>query len=164
MKNLSKAKMLILDANIWIYGLLGTNKEATDTILKCIKGEYKIIVNSYIVAEVSKALKRIAIRIRRDPLELEKLLWKILNSDNAIKDFHHPVAEDLIEITKKSTEILMISQILKTEPKDIPYLTLAFKHKIPIITTDERSLAKNKENIKKMIGINILSLKDFCIK
>nr|MDO8046077.1 PIN domain-containing protein [Candidatus Baldrarchaeota archaeon] len=76
MKNSSKVKTLILDANIWVHGILGTLKEATDIILKCIKGEYKILVNSYIVAEVTRVLKRIAIRIHRDPLELENCSGK----------------------------------------------------------------------------------------
>ena len=160
LKNSSKAKTLILDANIWVYGILGTLKEATDIILKCIKGEYKILVNSYIVAEVTRVLKRIAIRIHRDPLELEKLFWKILNSNNVIKEFYHPITEDLIETMKKTSEIQMISKILEIEPKDVPYLVLAFKHKVPIITTDERSLAKKSEKIRKLTKIEIFTIKE----
>nr|MDO8046076.1 hypothetical protein [Candidatus Baldrarchaeota archaeon] len=60
---------------------------------------------------------------------------------------------------KKTPEIQMISKILEIEPKDVPYLVLAFKHKVPIITTDERSLAKKSEKIRKLTRVEISTVK-----
>ena len=60
---------------------------------------------------------------------------------------------------KKTPEIQMISKILEIGPKDVPYLVLAFKHKVPIITTDERSLAKKSEKIRKLTRVEISTVK-----
>ncbi|MHA1710240.1 MAG: PIN domain-containing protein [Candidatus Baldrarchaeia archaeon] len=160
MKNSSKAKTLVLDANVWIYGLLGTSRDAMDLISRCLKGECKVVVNSYVVAEVTRVLKRVAIEIRRDPLELERSFWRILNSDNVVKDFIHPITDDLINMMRRRPEILMIAQILEIEPKDVPYLILAFKCDVPVVTTDERSLARKRKRIKELIGVEVLTLKE----
>ncbi|MHA1617351.1 MAG: PIN domain-containing protein [Candidatus Njordarchaeales archaeon] len=161
LKNSSRSRIIVLDANIWIKGLFGISKEARQIIKDCLNRKLRIVVNSYIVAEVVRVLKRIAMRSKLNPLKLERNFWIIINSESVIKDFITPVSEDLIEFLKNKDEILLISKIFNLEPKDVPYIVLAFKFKAPIITEDKRSIYIKRREIEERIGIRILTLKEF---
>jgi len=161
LRNSSPSEIIILDASIWIKGLFGIHDNAKQIINDCLAGKLNIIVNSYIVAEITRAIKRIALKSGLNPLELERSFWAIINSDNVLKDFNKPISEDLVEFLKNSNEILLIAKAFNLEPKDVPYIVLAFKFKALIITEDIRSLYVNKDEIKRKLGIIICSLSEF---
>jgi len=159
-KNSSITK-IILDANVWIKAIFGFDKLALSIIKKCLKGELYIIVNSYIIAEITRVLKRIAYRIGLNPLNLERKFWIIINSPYVIKDFKEPLSEDLLRMIRKKDEILVIAKTFNLEPKDVPYIVSAFKHRAIIITYDDRSLYKMRDEIKKKINVMIKTPKEF---
>jgi len=160
-RNLSQNKIIILDANVWIKGILSIDSTARNIINVSLKGRLKIVVNSYIVAEVIRVLKRIAIRIGVNPLKLERDFWILINSDNVIRDFSLPISENLLEFLRNKDEILLIARALDLEPKDVPYIVLAFKYKSSVITEDKRSIYKKRKELEKRLKIKIFSSNEF---
>jgi len=160
LKDFLKNRILVFDANIWIHGLLGTESISKLLLDLCVEGIIRVVVDSYCVAEVLRALFRLAEKKRLDPNTLQRNFWRILNADNVIKDFGLSISRSLIGYVIRKDEIRLIARILGLESKDVPYLLTAFKHSAIIITTDDRSLYAQKELIKKKLNIEIMSTRD----
>ena len=54
-----------------------------------------------------------------------------------------------------------MAKILDVEPKDVPFIVLAYSHKLPLIINDERSLWTNHEKIEKLTGVRVLLSKEW---
>lgn len=159
----SPNKILVLDANIWIKGMFNFNQKANWIIKSCLSGKFKIVINSYVVAEITRVLKRVAIRLKINPLDIEKEFWIIINSNNIIKDFVNPISESLIDLLKSRDEIMLISKTFGLEPKDVPYLVLAFKFKATIVTEDIRSVYAKRKEIFEKLEVKVVSLNELKI-
>ncbi len=150
----------ILDANVWVRGLLLLSDPCREIIESVVKGKIRVVVNSYCVAEVTRIFKRVSFRYGLNPLKLEKKLWTVLNVENVIKDFREPLSEDLLMELRRAPEHLVISRLLKIEPKDSPYIVSAYKHKAKLVTTDIKSLLGRRNEIKEKIGVEAVSVKE----
>ena len=153
-------KTIVFDANMWIHGLLGTEPTARLLLDLCARGILRVVVDSYCIAEVLRALTQLAIKKRMNPRSMHRNLWRILNADNIIKDFREPLSISLLNYVIRRDEICLIARILDLEPKDVPYLLTAFRHSATIITTDDRSLYARRKPIKERLNIEIISTKD----
>jgi len=151
----------VLDAGVWIRGLLGADKDCLEVLRLVLRKKVRVVVNSYCVAEVTRALKRISYRLSLDSRSLERDLWIILNSDFVVQEFDRPVSEGLLRELRRAPEILLISKLLELEPKDVPYLVIAFKTGSKIVSTDERSLISKRREIEEKIGVKILRISEF---
>lgn len=156
-------KQVILDTCIWINGLLRVNQYAERIIKAIINQKIVVIVSSYGVAEVINVFRRLAREVNVPAIVLERDIWAIWNQPNVIKDFSDDIGKALLYEVRRQKEIELLTKILKIEPKDVPFIVLAYNHKAPLITADERSLWVKREKIKKMTGVNILLSQEWSI-
>ncbi|MFX1254330.1 MAG: PIN domain-containing protein [Promethearchaeota archaeon] len=150
---------IVLDANIWVYALL-----RKDPFFRLLQHAYShpplvmLIIDSYCAIEVLHVLRRLPRSSSISQESLERAFWSILNSTSCLLDFEFPLAKDLITKLRNKTEFLMIAHIFQIEAKDVPYLVLSFKHNVPLITADYRSIYLKRDNINSKLGIEILSI------
>jgi len=156
-------KRVILDTCVWVNGLLHVDPHA-DRIIKAIANqELEVVISSYGVVEVFTVFRRLAWELRVPPTVLERDIWAIWNQSNVIKEFSTDITMALLYEVRRQKEIELLAKILELEPKDVPFIVLAYNHKIPLITTDERSLWANRQKIEKMTGVRILLSKEWSI-
>ncbi len=146
--------ILILDCNLWIRILLEKNSPLRSYLTK---NEFPIVLTSYMVVEILRVLKRLAIRSSTSYTEIEAKFWDFCASSFIQKDFQQPFSETLIADVKKAPEYRIIAKLLGVEAKDVPYLVAAFQHKAILISDDVRSLISKSESLKKKLGITLLT-------
>jgi len=87
---------------------------------------------------------------------LERDVWAIWLLSSVIKDFSSNVSRSLLHEIKEQTEIQLLSEVLVLEPKDVPLIILAYKHEVPLITVDERSLWNHRTKIEELTSVKVI--------
>lgn len=156
-------RRVILDTCVWVNGLLGVDPHAARIIKAITNQKLEVVISSYGVAELFNVFRRLARELKVPATVLERDIWAIWNQPNVIKDFSTDITKTLLYEVRRRKEIELLAKILELEPKDVPFVVLAYNHRIPLITIDERSLWVKRQNIKKMTGVRILLSKDWSI-
>jgi len=150
---------VVLDSCVWINGMLNSNVECSLLINKLIQRSLLAFISSYGVAEVINVLRRLSIESEVSITFLERNFWSLLNLENVVTDFNHSITTSLRSEIKNQTEIKMLAEAMQLQPKDVPIVLLAYKHKIPLLTEDYRSLLMKRDLVKKLVKIEIYSVK-----
>ncbi len=148
----SSPPMIILDCNLWIKLLL---EKMSPLRLCLIRYEFPIVLTSYMVVEILRVLKRLAVRSSTSYAEIEAKFWDFCSQSFIQKDFQQPFTETLISDVKKAPEYRIIAKLLGIEAKDVPYLVAAFQHNVILISDDVRSLISKSENLKQKLGVTL---------
>lgn len=148
---------VILDANVWIKGLLNVDPSCAEIINAVRTGKLEPVISSYAAAEVVAVLRRIGQKFERAPEALERDWWAIINLTNVAKDFEEDITSSLLREIRLSSEICLLADILKIEAKDVPYIVLARKYNAPLITDDKRSLIDVRERIQELANVSVRS-------
>jgi len=147
----------IIDCNVWIDLLSGN-----DALEKKIVEEgYPIIITSYGVVEVLRALGHIARKLKIPPGNLESKFWSFCILPSIDKQFKVPFTTSLIDEVKNTPEFRVIAKLLDMEVKDTPYIVAAFQHGACLVTQDKRSILVKKEEIKQKLGVRALTDVEF---
>jgi hypothetical protein len=122
---------------------------------------YPVIITSYGVVEVLRALKRLSKDIAGGYASLEEDFWEFCNSGTIRKEFTSIISGSLIGEIRRNPEFLLIAKLLGLEVKDVPYVVAAFQFDAILVTTDVRSILNKNGTIKQLLGLEIMSLEDF---
>jgi len=145
---------LILDSSVWISGFLETQRACQERIEQVQAGEIKIVLTSYIAAEVVRGLHRSAGRYNFDPLEREEFAWSVFHSPNVTRDFKEPYSLRLPYEMRSRIEYHLIAQLLGIEVKDAPIVTAAFKYQASILTKDAK-LFEKRGKIEELLNVKV---------
>ena len=151
----------ILDTCVWVNGFLQVDPRAAKLIKAIVNQKLEIVISSYGVAEVFTVFRRLSRELKVSVTVLERDIWAIWNQPNVIKEFSTDMTKALLFEVRWQKEIELLAKILELEPKDVPFIVLAYKHKIPLITMDERSLWIKRQEIEKKTGVTIILSKDW---
>ncbi len=151
----------ILDTCVWVNGFLQVDPRAAKLIKAIVNQKLEIVISSYSVAEVFTVFRRLSRELKVSVTVLERDIWAIWNQPNVIKEFSTDITKALLFEVRGQKEIELLAKILELEPKDVPFIVLAYKHKIPLITMDERSLWTKRQEIEKKTGVTIILSKDW---
>ena len=153
-------KQIALDCNVWIEILTNPNDKLRNVLFNK-DSEYQIILSSYMIVEILKVLKRLASKFNISSNELERLFWDFTRKKNIQLNFDNTLSDALINEVKNRSEILVLAKVLDLEPKDVPYIIVAFNNKSIVITQDERSIINKRNFIKEKLEIEILTISEF---
>ncbi len=157
------AKELVLDCNVWIE-ILTDSTSKLQKILFFNESEYRIILSSYMIVEILKVVKRISGNFNLSLKELKGLFWDFTQKKNVIVNFDSQISDALVNEVKNKTEIILLAKLLDLEPKDVPYILVAYNYKADLITEDGRSLIDKRNLIKQKLDLNLLSISEFILK
>ncbi|MFW9916194.1 MAG: hypothetical protein ACFFGZ_11360 [Candidatus Thorarchaeota archaeon] len=143
---------VVLDCNLWIK--LHTKRD-WDLAGRILQGDYQIILTSYMVVEILRALKRLARKLSIAYPELESLFWDFCSHPSILMAFEQPFGESLIAETIRLPEYRIIGRLLDLEVKDVPYLVAAFQHKAILVSENIRSLVAKRQGIQTALNIDI---------
>lgn len=150
----------MLETCVWINGLLNRDSLAVSIINKIIDQQLTTVISSYIIAEIIAVTRRLARELRTSPTSIERDLWGMWLLPSVTCDFDKDISKSLLREVREQTEIQLLATILKLEIKDIPLIILAYKHNLPLITNDLRSLWTHREKILDLTGVKILLCQD----
>ena len=156
-------KRFILDTSVWISGLLRLDPPATQILTALVNQSIEVIISSYGVVEVLTVFRRLAHELRVSAVILERDIWAIWNQPNVIKEFSTDITAALLSEVRQQREIRLLAKILALEPKDIPFIVLAYSHKLPLITNDERSLWTKRAKIETSTGVRVILSKEWSL-
>jgi len=151
----------ILDTCVWVNGFLQVDPRAAKLIKAIVNQKLEIVISSYSVAEVFTVFRRLSRELKVSVTVLERDIWAIWNQPNVIKEFSTDITKALLFEVRGHKEIELLAKILELEPKDVPFIVLAYKHKIPLIKMDERFLWTKRQEIEKKTGVTIILSKDW---
>lgn len=138
--------MIILDSNLWVFGLLGHNDRAAAILDNIQCGERVSAINAYMVQEVLNAFERTP---QLAPPQCDEAQTAFLSRMHQMtglleapssRDMTHAILDE----TRNNTYVRFIGQSLDIQPKDVPLLVLAFKHsqRDPTILTNDEVFAE----------------------
>ena len=156
-------KRVILDTCVWVNGLLQVDPHAARIIKAIVNQKLEAVISSYGVAEVFTVFRRLAQELKVPVTVLERDIWAIWNQPNVIKEFSTDITKALLSEVRGQKEIELLAKVLELEPKDVPFIVLAYKHKKPLITMDERSLWTKRQINEKKTGVRIYLSKEWSI-
>lgn len=148
----------VLDTVVWTYGMLNANSEPHVLIKRVISGKYRVLISSYGTLEILNVLERVANQFVHSKTQLKRDFWTILALSNVVQEYEQNLSKALVKEVRQTAEIRLIAQTLDLEPKDVPFIVLAFKHNIPLVTEDKRSLLDKRGTIEDIIGVKIVSV------
>lgn len=137
--------MKILDTNLWVFGMLGTNEQAEILLDDIEQGEMESAISAYMVQEALNAFDRTAGLTPRERDELKTLFLTRLTRMTGLieapssRDF----ADSLLGQRRANVHTQLIARITGIQPKDVPILVLAFEHRDrePTIVTNDADFA-----------------------
>lgn len=138
--------MLILDSNLWVFGLLDRNDRAATTLDDIQHGETVSAINAYMVQEVLNAFSRIP---QFSPAQRDTAQTAFLERMHQMTGLvEAPSSRDMtdaiLDETRNNIYVRFIGQSLDIQPKDVPLLILAYKHaeRDPTILTNDKAFAE----------------------
>lgn len=137
--------MKILDTNLWVFGTLETNDRAAQLLDDIERGETVSAINAYMVQEALNAFDRTPGLSAREQDELKTLFLTRLTRMTGLieapssRDF----ADSLLDERRTNIHTQLLARITDVQPKDIPIVVLAFKHRNrePTIYTNDVDFA-----------------------
>ena len=138
--------MIVLDSNLWVFGLLDQNDRAAATLDDIERGETPSAINAYMVQEVLDAFERTP---QLSPAQRDEAQTAFLTRMHRMTGLlEAPSSRDMtqaiLDETRNNTYVRFIAQLLDIQPKDIPILVLAYKHseREPTILTNDEAFAE----------------------
>jgi predicted nucleic acid-binding protein len=137
--------VIVLDSNLWVFGLLGQNDRAAATLDEIERGETLSAISAYMVQEVLDAFERIP---QLSPAQCDEAQTAFLTRMHQMTGLlEAPSSRDMtqaiLDETRNNTYVRFIAQSLNIQPKDVPILILAYKHseREPTILTNDEAFA-----------------------
>ena len=144
----------IFDCNVWIEIIL----QDTPRIFQYFQEQnWELILTSYNAVEILRVLKRISRRTNDTFERLENLCWNLWNLPCVHPMFDKPLSDTLISEIRNIPEYNIIAKAFNLEPKDVPYIVVAFKFNATLVTLDRRSLLTRARVLSQRLGVNVLS-------
>ena len=138
--------MIILDSNLWVFGLLGQNERAAAILEDIQRGETVSAINAYMVQEVLNALGRTP---QLSPAQRDEAQTAFLTRMHQMTGLleapsSRDMTEAILDETRNNTYVRFIAQSLDIQPKDVPILVLAYKHseREPTILTNDEAFSE----------------------
>lgn len=138
--------MLVLDSNLWVFGLLGHNDRAATVLDDIERGETLSAINAYMVQEVLDAFERTP---QLSPAQCDEAQTAFLTRMHRMTGLlEAPSSRDmtqaLLDETRNDTYVRFIARSLAIQPKDVPIIALASKHseRNPTILTNDEAFAE----------------------
>ncbi|MDY6819438.1 MAG: hypothetical protein SVG88_12315 [Halobacteriales archaeon] len=137
--------MKILDTNLWVFGTLGTNARAERLLDKIEHGETVSAINAYMIQEALEAFDRTPGLTPEERDELKTLFLTRLTRMTGLIEApsSRDVVDSLLDQRRSAVHTQLLSRIIGLQPKDVPILMLAFKHREhgPVILTNDAEFA-----------------------
>jgi predicted nucleic acid-binding protein len=153
-----KPKAAVFDCNVWLYLLSAKDARLNQ---KIGKDGYPVVITSYGVVEILRALKRLSKNVGAGYASLEEDFWDLCNSTTVQKEFNSVISGSLIGEVHRNAEFRLIAKLLGLEVKDVPYVVAAFQFDAMLVTKDERSIISKQDIIKRLLDLDVVSLNDF---
>ena len=138
--------MIILDSNLWVFGLLGQNDHAVEILDDIEPGETLSAINAYMVQEVLNAFERTP---QLSPAQCDEAQTTLLARMHRMTGLlgapsSRDMTQTILDETRNNTYVGFIAQSLDVQAKDVPILMLAYKHseRNPTILTNDESFAQ----------------------
>jgi predicted nucleic acid-binding protein len=138
--------VIALDSNRWLFGSLGRHDRAAAILDEIDRGETTSAISAYMVQEVLDAFERAP---QLSPAERDEVQTAFLTRMHGMAGLleapsSRDMTEAILDETRNDTSVRFIGQSLDVQPKDVPILTLAFKHaeREPTISTSDESFAE----------------------
>jgi predicted nucleic acid-binding protein len=135
----------ILDTNLWVFGTLGTNDRAERLLDEIERGETISAINAYMVQEALNAFDRTPGLTTAERDELQTIFLTRLTRMTGLIEApsSRDVADSLLDERRANTQTQLLARVLSIQPKDVPILVLAFKHRDrePTILTNDAGFA-----------------------
>lgn len=134
--------MIVLDSNLWVFGLLGHNNRAAAILDNIQCGETVSAINAYMVQEVLNAFERTP---QLSPAQCDQAQTAFLTRMHQMTGLleapsSRDMTQTILDETRNNSYVRFIAQSLDIQPKDVPILVLAAKHterESTILTNDE---------------------------
>jgi len=135
----------ILDTNLWVFGMLGTNSRAVELLDAIERGETVSAINAYMIQEALNAVDRTPGLTTTEQDELKTLFLARLSRMTGLieapssRDFE----DGLLDQRRSAVQTHLLARVTGIQPKDIPILVLAFKHRNrnPTVFTNDADFA-----------------------
>ena len=138
--------MIVLDSNLWVFGLLGQNDRAAAILDEIEHSETLSAINAYMVQEVLDAFERTP---QLSPVQRDEAQTPFLTRMHRMTGLlEAPSSRDMtqaiLDETRNNIYVHFIAQSLDIQPKDVPILVLAYKHseREPTILTNDEAFAE----------------------
>ncbi len=137
--------MKILDTNLWVFGMLGTNSRAVELLDEIERGETVSAISAYMAQEALNAVDRTPGLTTTEQDELKTLFFTRLSRMTGL--IEAPSSRDfeagLLDQRRSTVQTQLLARVTDIQPKDIPILVLAFKHRdrSPTVFTNDADFA-----------------------
>jgi predicted nucleic acid-binding protein len=137
--------VIILDTNLWVFGTLGTRKEAVELLNEIETGEVNSVISAYMVQEALNAFDRTPGLNSSERDEFKTLFLTRLSRMTGLLEApsSRDVSALLLEERRSNVQTQLLARILDVQAKDVPVLVLAFEHedREPTILTNDADFA-----------------------
>lgn len=151
--------MKILDTNLWVFGTLGTNARAERLLDDIEHGETVSAINAYMVQEALEAFDRTPGLTPEERDEVKTLFLTRLTRMSGLIEApsSRDVVDSLLDQRRSAVSTQLLSRIVGLQPKDVPILVLAFKHRDrdPVILTNDAEFASMTPSDHNLSGISL---------
>ena len=115
--------MIVLDSNLWMFGLLGQNDRAAAILDHIERGETLSATNAYMVQEVLNAFERTP---QLSPVQCDEAQTAFLTRMHQMTGLlEAPSSRDMtqaiLDETRNNTYVRFIARALDIQPKDVPH-------------------------------------------
>jgi len=136
----------ILDTNLWVFGTLRTNEQATELLAEIDRGETTSVINAYMIQEALAAFDRTESLSSADRDTVKtRFLTRLTRMTGLIEaPSSRDVSDALLQEQRSAPAVQVLARVCGIQPKDVPILVLAFEHRNrePTILTNDESFAE----------------------
>ena len=136
----------ILDTNLWVFGTLRTNEQATKLLAQIDRGETTSAINAYIIQEALTVFDRTQSLSSADrDATKTRFLTRLTRMTGLIEaPSSHDVSTSLLREQRSAPAVQTLAHVCGIQAKDVPILVLAFEHcdREPTILTNDESFAE----------------------
>jgi len=136
----------ILDTNLWVFGTLGTNRQAAELLAEIDRGETTSAISAYMVQEALAAFDRTQSLSSADRDAVKtSFLTRLTRMTGLIEaPSSRDVSDALLREQRSAPTVRALARVCGIQPKDVPILVLAFEHRDrePMILTNDESFAE----------------------
>lgn len=137
--------MKILDTNLWVFGTLGTNGRAERLLDEIERGETVSAISAYMLQEALEAFDRTPGLTAEERDDVKTLfLTRLTRMTGLIEALSsRDVVDSLLDQRRSAVQTQLLARITELQPKDVPILVLAFKHRErePVLLTNDAAFA-----------------------
>jgi hypothetical protein len=149
----------ILDTNLWVFGTLRTNEQATELLAAIDRGEIMSAINAYMVQEALAAFDRTESLSAADRDTVKtNFLTRLTRMTGLIEaPSSRDVSEALLRERRSASAVQTLARVCGIQPKDVPIVVLAFEHRDrePTILTNVEPFAELEPAAHSLSEISI---------